>query len=236
EGQGPHRRPQATVGTILTGLCLITAIPAQAQGPSPEALFEAGALRAAADSFAARAARDPREPAHWYNLGATLYRAGADGKAAAAWTLAARRAPRNEAIRRARQLLPPPDPITEQLLTGGWATPAEWGIVAAVAWLVLWLAAALGTRRRLVLAVIAAVAVTSGVMGGMELWRRDRAVVVVTAESAPVRAAPYGGASAAATIPAGGALLAGRTYGPWREVHRKDGIHGWVLEGEIAGL
>lgn len=236
EGQEPHRRPHASVGTVLTGLCLIAAIPAQAQGPSPEALFEAGALRAAADSFAARAARDPREPAHWYNLGATLYRAGADGKATAAWTLAARLAPRNEAIRRARQLLPPQDPITDQLLTVGWATPAEWGIVATVAWLVLWLAAALGTRRRLVLVVLAAVAVTSGVMGGMELRRRDRAVVVVTAESAPVRAAPYGGASAAATIPAGGALLAGRTYGPWREVHRKDGIHGWVLEGEIAGL
>jgi hypothetical protein len=59
---------------------------------------------------------------------------------------------------------------------------------------------------------------------------------VVTADAAPVRTAPYGGASAAATISAGGALLAGRSYGPWREVHRKDGIHGWVLGEEIAGL
>src|SRR5437773_2285028 len=74
----------------------------QAQTASAEALFEAGALRAAADSFAARATRDPQDPAHWYNLGATLYRAGADGKATAAWIRAARLAPRDQAIRRDR--------------------------------------------------------------------------------------------------------------------------------------
>jgi hypothetical protein len=48
--------------------------------------------------------------------------------------------------------------------------------------------------------------------------------------------APYGGASAPATVPAGGALLVDRSYGAWTEVHRKDGIHGWVLGEEIAGL
>jgi hypothetical protein len=233
EGQGAQRRPHAVIAVLLLGIGVATA---QAQTPSAEALFEAGALRAAADSFAARASRDPREPAHWYNLGATLYRAGADGKATAAWTLAARLAPRDPAIRRARRLLPPQDPVTAELLTVGWATPAEWAIVGAAVWLVLWVAVALGTRRRVVLGLLAVVAVTCGSLGVVEWQRRDRAVVVVTAESAPVRAAPYGGASAAATIPAGGAMLAGRSYGPWREVHRKDGIHGWVLEGEIAGL
>jgi len=91
-------------------------------------------------------------------------------------------------------------------------------------------------RRRLVVGVFAGVAIAAGVMGALEWRRRARPVVVVTADAAPVRAAPYGGASAATTIPAGGALLTGRTYGPWLEVHRKDGIHGWVLGGEIAGL
>jgi len=246
DGQGTHRRPHAMViiAMVMIGVGAQHAVPLPAQTvsapaqqtPSAEALFEAGALRAAADSYAARAARDPREAAHWYNLGATLYRAGADGKATAAWTLAARLAPRDAAIRRARRLLPPQDPLTEQLLTVGWATPAEWAIVGAAAWLVLWMAVALGARRRVVLGLIAAVAVTCGSLGVVEWRRRDRPVVVVTAESAPVRAAPYGGASAAATIPAGGALLAGRRYGPWREVRRQDGIHGWVLEAEIAGL
>jgi hypothetical protein len=236
EGQGAQRRPHAMiVSALLLGIGIAGA---QAQTPSPEALFEAGALRAAADSFAARAALEPREAAHWYNLGATLYRAGADGKATAAWTLAARLAPRDAAIRRARRLLPPQDPVTEQLLTVGWATPAEWAIVGAAAWLVLWVAVAYGggTRRRVVLGLLAAVAVTCGSLGMLEWRRRDQPVVVVTGESAPVRAAPYGGASAATTIPAGAALLGGRSYGPWREVHRKDGIHGWVLEGEITEL
>jgi hypothetical protein len=239
EGQGAQRRPHATVTTIVMLMLAASAGPGSglvAQSPSAEALFEAGALRAAADSFAARAARDPRDAAHWYNLGATLYRAGADGKATVAWTVAARLAPRDAVIRRARRLLPPQDPLTEQLLEVGWATPAEWAIVGGAAWLVLWVAVAMGTRRRLVLGLLLGVAVTSGVLGALEWRRRDRPVVVVTADSAPVRAAPYGGASAASTIPAGGALLTGRAYGQWREVHRDDGIHGWVLGGEIAGL
>ena len=237
------RRPHPMVASVMVGIVMVAAqqaasLPDQtrAQTSSAEALFEAGALRAAADSFAARAARDPHDPVHWYNLGATLYRAGADGKATAAWTLAARLAPRDPAIRRARRLLPPADPVTEELLRVGWATPAEWAMVAAAGWLLLWIAVAFGTRRRMVLGLIFAVALGAAILGGIELQRRDLPVVVVTADAAPVRTAPYGGASAAATVSAGGALLAGRSYGPWREVHREDGIHGWVLGEEIVGL
>jgi hypothetical protein len=235
-GTGGTHRPHAIVASAL--LIGIVVVGAQAQTPSAEALFEAGALRAAADSFAARASRDAREPAHWYNLGATLYRAGADGKAMAAWTRAARLAPRDPAIRRALRLLPPTDPVSEQLLGVGWATPAEWGLAAAAGWILLWLAIALGgtSRRRLLLVLFGGVAIASTILGAIEWGRRERPVVVVIADAAPVRAAPYGGASAAATVSAGGALLAGRSYGPWREVHRQDGIHGWVLSGEVAGL
>src|SRR5207249_5900213 len=42
------------------GALLVLAAPAHAQRSSAEALYEAGALRAAADSFAARAAAEPR--------------------------------------------------------------------------------------------------------------------------------------------------------------------------------
>ncbi len=233
EGSVGARRPHP----IVTAMLLMVVIGAQtARTPSAEALFEAGALRAAADSFAARAAREPRDPAHWYNLGATLYRAGADGKATAAWIRAARLAPREPAIRRALRLLPAPDPVTADLLQVGWATPAEWGLLAAAGWLLLWLVVAFGARRRAVLAVFGAVAGAAFVLGAIEWRRRDLPIAVVTAETAPVRAAPYGGASAAASIPAGGALLLGRSYGAWVEVHRSDGIHGWVLGGEISGL
>jgi len=224
---------------VTTGLLLLLAFAPRVesqQTPSAEALFEAGALRAAADSFAARAARDPRDPAHWYNLGATLYRAGADGKATTAWIRAARLAPRNQVIRRALRLLPAPDPVTEQLLGVGWATPVEWALLGGASWVVLWLAVAAGARRRVPLVLIAAVAAAAALLGATEWQRRHQPVGVVTADAAPVRAAPYGGASAAATIPAGGALLVGRRYGLWSEVYRKDGIHGWVLGEEIVGL
>ena len=245
DGGGPTgtRRPHAVVTTLLIitvagaqHVALVHGQSVQAQTASAEALFEAGALRAAADSFSARASRDPRDPAHWYNLGATLYRAGADGKATAAWIRAARLAPRNQAVRRALQLLPAPDPVTEQLLRVGWATPVEWGFVGAASWVVLWLAVASGAGRRVVIAVVGAVTSAAVLLGAIEWQRRDQPVAVVIADAAPVRTAPYGGASAAATVPAGGALLVGRSYGPWREVHRKDGIHGWVLGEEIAGL
>jgi len=256
DGHGHHGgpRPRATLVGLVVGMIAVGAqhaaplhsqtVPLQsapavqsaAQTSSAEALFEAGALRAAADSFAARAARDPRDPAHWYNLGATLYRAGADGKATAAWIRAARLAPRDPAIRRALRLLPPPDPVTEGMLAVGWATPTEWALIAAAGWVLLWLTVAVGGRRRVVLALFGAVALGASLFGALEWRRRDQGVAIVIADAAPVRTAPYGGASAAATVQAGGALLVGRDYGPWVEVHRKDGIHGWVLGGEIAGL
>src|SRR6266852_5220829 len=242
-GNAGGRRPRPSFASLLViGIGFVGArqvAPLQSPGtqtPSAEALFEAGALRVAADSFAARAAREPRDPAHWYNLGATLYRAGADGKATVAWTRAARLAPRDPAIRRALQLLPPPDPMTEQMLRVGWATPAEWGFIAATGWLILWLTVAVGGRRRAVIALFGAVAIGASLLGAIEWRRRDQPVAVVIADASPVRAAPYGGASAAATVQAGGALLVGRDYGPWVEVHRSDGIHGWVLGGEITGL
>jgi len=240
DGPKGTRRPHPLVTTaLLVGIVVGVQHAAPLQSPSPgaEALYEAGALRAAADSFAARAAREPRDPAHWFNLGATLYRAGADGKATAAWTLAARLAPRDAAIARARELLPPPDAMTEKLLRVGWATPAELSIIGGVAWIALWLTVAIGAhRRRLILLVFGGVTLAALVLGVIEQRRRDLPTAVIVGEAVPVRTAPYGGASAAATVSPGGAVLVRRNYGPWREVRRGDGLHGWVLNSEIAPL
>src|SRR5437016_6008222 len=81
---------------------------------------------------------------------------------------AARLAPRDPAIRRALQLLPPPDPVTEQMLHVGWATPAEWGFIAATGWVILWLTLALGGRRRAVIALFGAVAIGASLLGAIE--------------------------------------------------------------------
>src|SRR3989441_8103149 len=154
--------------------------PAAAQTMSAEALYDAGALRAAADSFAARAAAAPRVAAHWYNLGATLYRAGADGKATAAWTLAARLAPRDRVIRRARELLPVPDAASEPLLAVGPATPGECWLLAAALWVTAWVLALLRGRRLLV-GGLGALALAAVLLGATEWRRRARPVAVVVA-------------------------------------------------------
>src|SRR2546430_56374 len=192
-----------------------------------------GALRAAADSFAARAAAAPRVPAHWYNLGATLYRAGADGKATAAWVRAVRLAPRDPLVRRARELLPAPDAASEALLTAGLATPGEWALAAGLCWVAVW--TAVGARRRRAVALgFSVLGVAAAGLAAREGGRRGRARAVVLNAATPVRVAPYGGASPASMVEAGAALLVDRRYGAWLEVHRADGVGGWVLAAEVS--
>ena len=231
-GGGRRSRRLTLVGI---GALLLLAPPARAQRPSAEALYEAGALRAAADSFAARAAAEPQVAAHWYDLGATLYRAGADGKATAAWTLAARLAPRNALVRRARRLLPPPDAASESLLAVGPATPAEWWLAATVAWWLAW-GLVLARRRARWPAALAVVALVAAGLGLMEWQQRSRAVAVVLAPATPVRVAPYGSATAGASLEVGAAVLIEDHYGAWVRVARRDGVRGWVLARDVATL
>ena len=228
-GTRASRRVRALV--VLAGAL---ALPSVAAGQAAEELYRAGALRVAADSFAARAADAPWDPSHWYNLGATLYRAGADGKAIAAWTLAARLSPRDAVIRHGRSLLPPPDVASIELLAVGPATPAEWGMVAAAAWFAAWMA--WWRRRRLVSLAALALVVTAGVLGAAELRRRSLPVAVVVVADAVVRSAPHGAAAPTNHIAGGAALLTGPHYGRWVQVRRADGVAGWVRDVEIVPL
>ena len=230
---GGKGRRVATVMVLvaLTGL----ARPSAGQAPSAEALYDAGALRAAADSFVARAAERPRVPAHWYNLGATLYRAGADGKATAAWVRALQLAPRDPLIRRARELLPAPDAASEALLTTGVATPGEWALAAGLCWVAIW--AAVGARRRrMVVLGLSLLGVATAGLAAREGVRRAQPLAIVLNAATPVRVAPYGGASPASMVEAGAALMVERRYGAWLEVRRPDGVHGWVLAAEVSRL
>lgn len=227
---GQRRRAGVAVGLLLLPFFLPSA--GRAQTPRAEALYEAGALRAAADSFAARAAAEPRVAAHWYNLGATLYRAGADGKATIAWLAAARLAPRDQNIARTRALLPPPDQASEALLASGFATPAEWALVAAFGWICFWIAVA--TRReRGVLLTLALLGAAAAALALREYMRRTAPLAVVVNPSTSVRVAPFGGASPSGTLGPGATLLIERRYAGWVEVRRSDGVHGWVEASDV---
>jgi hypothetical protein len=234
--RGKPYRATARMGTLLVCLALF-GTRAGAQGTSAEALYHAGALGAAADSFAARAARDTLDPAPWYDLGATLYRSGADGKALVAWIRAERLAPRNGTIRRGHELLPAPDPTSDALLTVGPASPAEWMLLASVCWIAGWVLIWLRRSRRAALALLV-LAIAPLAMGLIERGRRVRPVAVVVMRGTPVRVAPYGQASAPVTLEPGTAVLIVGQFakGSWLRVRRPDGINGWVQAIQVARL
>jgi len=230
EAPGTERRQ-----LVPLALWLVVILPAAlaAQGPRPEQLYEAGAFRAAADSFAARTAREPRVAAYWYNLGATYYRLGDDGRARAAWVRAARLAPRHTVIRRALRLAPA-DPVSARLAPVWWVTSEEALLGAALCWLLGW--AVLGARRlRRVAVVLLVVAVGSGVVAWRTAVAYRAPVAIVLTDGIPLRVAPYGSASAPRRLFVGSAVRVREARGDWLLVERGND-RGWVLAGEVARL
>lgn len=223
-----RRRMPAPVVLFL----LLIPMAGAAQSPTPERLYAAGAFRAAADSFLARAAAEPHAAAHWYNAGSALYRMGEDGRALAAWLQAARLDPRAGDIRRALRLVPR-DPVTADLIPVFPVTPAELWVLAAGAWLLGWLL--LLPRRRTPGAVLLAVAVLLALGGWGLRARYARPVGVTLATSVPLRVAPYSGAAASRELVRGVGVRIEMVRGEWLLVARGAG-RGWVRRGEVARL
>lgn len=230
-GDTPGRARRAALP--VTMLLLLVAPNLAAQAPRPEELYGAGAFRAAADSFALRSASEPRVAAYWYNLGAAYYRMGEDGRARAAWLRAARLAPRQASIRKARDLFPEDGP-SRTLAPVSWATPAEMLAAGALCWLVGWALVAFTHARR-----VAVVVMTLGLAGAtLAAWvarRYSEPVAVVLPAEVPLRPAPYGSASADRRVYGGSVVRVLRQDGAWLLVERGD-ARGWVLPGEVARL
>lgn len=207
---------------------------AQAQDLGPERLYAAGAFRAAADSFAARAAREPDVAASWYDLGNAWYRLGADAQAEAAWVRAARLAPRTAEIERALSLVPAADPLSERLLWVGPVTPDE----ALAAGLVLWIAGWLLLPWRRARPIAAGALVAAAVAGGyaaVALSRYRQPVALTLAAETPLREAPYPSASAPRRLREGTAVLVRRERAGWVLVSYGRTL-GWVERAEVERL
>lgn len=217
---------------VSLALLLLPAV-ARAQAASPERLYEAGAVRAAADSFAARAAREPLVAAHWYNLGNAWYRLGADARAEAAWLKAARIAPRHAVVERASELVPLPDAWSEGLLWVGPVAPDEALAGGAAAWLLGSVLLLFRRWRPIALGFMVAGAGLGG-YAGLTLRRYHRPAAVVLADT-PLREAPYGSAQALLRLREGSAVVIERTRPGWYLV-RHAGAQGWVLRGEVLTL
>ncbi|HET8622830.1 MAG TPA: BatD family protein [Gemmatimonadales bacterium] len=198
-----------------------------AQAPSPARLYAAGSLHAAASGFLRELERDPRDPATWYNLGATYYRLGLDGRAAAAWLQAHRLAPRDRTVNRALSLVPPPETASASRL---WIPPVSWPELALVAiplWVAGWALLIWRPRRRdigVALALLGALCATAAVV----LRIREERPVAILLSGTPLQLSPHERAPTIAPLEAGTAVGLVRREPHWSMVNAPGGRLGWV--------
>lgn len=230
-GAGKARPAVVGAATIV----LLAAVVAQgAVAQAAERLYEAGAVRLAADSFAARAAAAPRVAAHWYNLGAALDRLGEPVRARAVWLRAARLAPRDPSIRRALGVGTGGSPSAPGLTWVAPVTPVEAFALAAVLWLVVWLVWAARARVRWG-ALLATLALLAAGYGFAVQQRYVRPVALVMSSHTPLRVAPYGPAPAEFQLEEGAPVRIEREEGAWVLVNEGT-ERGWLLRTEVVRI
>jgi len=206
-----------------------------AQAPPPEVLYEQGSLRAAAEEFADRAAREPAVAAHWYNLGATYYRLGQDGRARAAWLRARRLAPRSGSVAQALRMTPPPDATSARWSWTPPVTPEELLLLGALGWMAGWLGRTLRPRVRerwLVLLVFSAAALLAGL--ALRSWLREPLAVVLARST--LRLSPHGLAPSIAALEPGSAVRIVRRSPGWVMVEAPGSQRGWIADEAVAAV
>jgi tetratricopeptide (TPR) repeat protein len=230
-GQRRWRR-RAGVGLVL----FLAAAPAQGRAQaSAEQLYGAGAYRAAAASFRRQAELQPDVPSRWLNLGDATYRAGLDAAALAAWTRAARLAPRDPGIQRALLLLPPADAAAARWLWVAPFTPEELWLVGAVIWLVAWGGVLWGRRFRGRWVVLLAGAVLLlGASVALSSWYQEP--VAVATANASLRLSPHELAPAVGEVPVLGTVRVELARGTWYRVAATGGQEGWMRAEDLERL
>ena len=232
---GRHRSRRMVGAAGLVGaLGMIWAGAASAQSTTAEQLYEAGAFRAAADSFLIRASQQPADPSQWFNAGAALFGAGEETAARVAWVKAARVAPRNPMVGAALQLVPPVD---SHARANTWIAPVtvmELALVGTILWVVGWMTYTFSARARRALPVAALGLVVAGLAAYLN-GRYTEPVGLVMVPNVSVREAPYGTALATTRFAQGAAVRIERSEGAWLLV-RRGGHQGWVLSAEVGRL
>ena len=207
----------------------------RAQAPSPEALYDEGSLRAAAEGFTRRAEREPAVAAHWYNLGAAYYRLGQDGRARAAWLEARRLAPRAGVVAQALRLTPPPDGTSARWSWSPPVTAEELLLFGTLGWIVGWLGWTIRPRVRerwLVLLVFSGAAVLTGLV--LRTWLREPLAIVL--ERTTLRLSPHGLAPTVASLESGSSVRIIRHSPGWVMVEAPGTQRGWLADEAVAAV
>jgi hypothetical protein len=173
--------------------------------------------------------------AHWYNLGASYYRLGQDGRARAAWLQARRLAPRSGAVARALRMTPPPDATSARW---SWTPPVsaeELLLLGALGWIAGWLGWTLRPRVRerwLILLVFSAAAVVAGL--ALREWLREPLAVVL--DRSTLRLSPHGLAPSVSVLESGSAVRVVRRSPGWVMVQAPGSQRGWLADAAVAAV
>lgn len=227
------RRGRSGVGAALIAVLLLGAATGHAQQVPAERLYETRAYRAAMEAFATRAAAHPDAMADWYALGASAYRIGNDGVAVAAWTRAARLAPRSRTLARAMLLVPAPDPASAEWRRVPPFTGAECFLVATVLWIAAWLGVLVTGEWRGRWAVVATGALAAAALGSWSASEARRPLGILTATT-PLRVSPHGRAPGSRDLPVGTAVAPEHKRPGWVLVRSATGEVGWVANADVA--
>lgn len=206
-----------------------------AQAADPSRLYAVGSLHAAASGFLRQLEDDPHDAAVWYNLGATYYRLGLDGRAAAAWLQARRLAPRERTVNRALALVPPPEHASAARL---WSPPVSWPELALGAlpiWTLGWALLAWRPRRR----DLAIALVLLGTLAGaaaFALRAREARPIGIVLVGTPLQLSPHERAPTITPLEAGSAVMLVRRQADWAMVNAPAGQLGWVPNDAVFRL
>ncbi|HEX2451660.1 MAG TPA: BatD family protein [Gemmatimonadales bacterium] len=218
------------VGALGAGIT-----PVQAQASDPVRLYVAGSLHAAASGFLRQLDQNPQDPATWYNLGATYYRLGLDGRAAAAWLQAHRLAPRNRTVNRALDLVPPPESGSATRI---WMPPISWpelGMIALPVWALGWALLAWRPRRRDLGVALVLLGVLTGA-AAFALRARERRPVAIVLSLTPLQLSPHERAPTITPLEPGTAVMLLRRQAGWSMVNAPGGRLGWLPNDSMFRL
>jgi tetratricopeptide (TPR) repeat protein len=232
---GGSLRGWASRGTAILLLTVAAGNLAQAHSPVPEELYREGSLAAAAAGFARRTEESPAVAAHWYNLGASYYRLGREGRAEAAWLQARRLTPRQGAIRRALALTPPPDATSARWFWSPPVTPEELLLLGSIGWLAGWIGWWLRPRLRDRWSALLILSLC-GIAGGLALRAWYRRPLAVVLDRTTLRLSPHGLAPAVAPLEPGSAVRIVRRTPGWLMIRAPGRQEGWLAEEAVAAV